>query len=135
VGYNLKATKKAFDPIPDDRYTLKVETTKVEPHEKNGVTGEKIEITYRICGGEFENRKVWDYVYLPGALWKARAILEAGENLLAESEDVTADVIASALMGLQVSAFLETTLGENGNLRTNVKEYKPIKGDLPGILD
>ena len=134
MGYNLKATKKAFDPVKDDRYTLKVETTKVEPHEKNGVEGERIEITYRIVDGEFENRKVWDYIYLPWALWKARNILECGGSDMANSEDVTADGIAGALTGLQVSAYLETTKGDNDNFRTNVKEYKPVEGDMPSLL-
>lgn len=135
MGYNLKATKKSFDPIPTDRYTLKIESTKVEDHEKNGEMGEKVEITYRIVGGDFDNRKVWDYLYLPWVAWKARTILEAvGKLDVADSEDVTAQSIADALVGGEVSAFLETELGTNGNPRTNVKEYKSVAGDIPGIL-
>ena len=135
MGYNLKATKKAFDPITADRYTLKVESTKVEPHLKNGEDGEKIEIVYRVVGGDFENRKVWDYVYLPWTAWKARTILEAGGSKMSEAEDITADAIAQSLMGLEVSAYIESNKTEDGKDRTNVKEYKPVSGGTgPGSL-
>lgn len=134
MGYNLKATKKTFDPVEDNRYKLKVEATKIEPHEKNGTEGEKIEVTYKIMDGEFANRKVWDNIYLPWTAWKARTILEAGGSDMAAAEDVTAEGIANALIGLEVSAYIETSKTEGGSIRTNVKEYRPVDGDIPGIL-
>jgi hypothetical protein len=129
VNYNLKATKKAFDPIADDRYTLKVESTDVEPHSKNNIDGHKISITYRVVGGEFDNRKVWDNIYLPAAAWKARTILEKGGSDLFSSEDISAQNIADALVGLEVSAYLENSKSESGADRTNVKDYTAVSGN------
>jgi hypothetical protein len=135
VGYNLKATKKAFDPIPADRYTLKVESAEAAPYEKDGKTGERVEITYRIVGGSMDNRKVWDNIYLPMVAWKARAILDAGGSDMANAEDITADGIAEALIGLEVSAYIESSKIENSdNFRTNVKEYKPVHADESSFL-
>jgi hypothetical protein len=125
-GYNLKATKKSFDPIATDRYTLLVETTEVTPHSKDGTDGHKIAVVFRVVGGEFENRKVWDYIYLPWTAWKARTILEAGGSTLADSENITADGIAAALLGVQVSAWVESSKNDEGKDRTNLKEYKPV---------
>lgn len=133
-GYNLKATKKTFDPLPTDRYTLKVESTEVDTHTKDGTVGHKIAITFRITNGEYENRKVWDYVYLPWTAWKARTILEAGQNDLSDSENITAEGIAAALIGCEVSAWVETSQSEDGKPRTNLKEYKPVGGDMPALM-
>ena len=126
MGYNLKATKKAYDPIADDRYTLKVEATEVEPYSKNNIDGHKISVTYRVIGGEFDGRKVWDNIYLPAAAWKARMILEKGGSDLFSSEDITAQSIADALIGLEVSAYLENSKTDAGTDRTNVKEYQSV---------
>ena len=134
-GYNLKATKKSFDPIATDRYTLKVESTNVEPHTtKSGEVGEKIEVIFRVVGGEFENRKVWEYIYTPATLWKARTILEAGGSTLSESENITADGIAAALLGIEVSAWIESTKTDDDKIRTNLKEYKPVGGDMSALM-
>lgn len=134
VTYNLKATKKGFDPIESNRYTLRVEATKIEPHVKNEVVGERIEITFRIVGTEFENRKVWDNVYLPQTLWKARTILEAGKSSLAMSEKITANEIANALTGLEVSAYVESTRSDDDKPRVNISKYTPVGGDMPSLF-
>ena len=133
-SYNLKATKKSFDPINTDRYVLKVESTKVDAHTKDGVVGHKIEVVFRVVDGEFENRKVWDYIYLPWTAWKARTILEASGSTLADSENITADGIAAALLGAEVTAWVESTKSEEGKDRTNLKEYKPVAGDMPALM-
>lgn len=127
MGYNLQETKKAFDPLPADRYTLKIESTRVESHQKGETKGERIEITYRIVDGSFANRKVWENVYVPWALWKARGILEAGNSKAATSPDITADGIAKEMMGLEMTAYIETEIGEQDKIRTNVREHRPIE--------
>jgi hypothetical protein len=126
TGYNLAETKKAFDPITADRYNLKVESAEVSPHTKDGVDGHKIEVIFRVVGGEFEKRKVWDYIYLPWTAWKARTILEAAGSKLADSDNITADGIAAALLGGEVTAWIESTKTDDDKVRTNVKEYKPV---------
>ncbi len=133
-SYNLKATKRSFDPLPTDRYTMKVESTEVDPHTKDGTEGHKITVVFRVVGGEFENRKLWDYIYLPWTAWKARTILEAGGSTLADAENITADGIAAALLGAEVSAWVESSKSDEGKDRTNLKEYKSVAGDMPALM-
>lgn len=129
MGYNLKETKSGFDPLPADRYTLYIESTKVEPHSKNNVDGERIEIVYKVSHPDFKNRKIWDYIYLPQAPWKARTILEAiGRIDVADSDNVTSQMIASALSGGALTAYIMSEMGTNGKPQSKISDYKPIEG-------
>jgi hypothetical protein len=136
VGYNLKNTKSGFEPIPSDRYTIKVNEASVGPHVKNGTeAGERIELVCHITEGKFANRKVWDYIYLPAATWKARQILEACKSNLINNADVDAQVIATELIGAEYSAWIESTLTGDGKNRTNLSDYKATEDiDMPSIL-
>jgi hypothetical protein len=138
MGYNLKDTKKTeFEPIPEGRYSLRVESVEVIPHEKDNVSGEKIALTMVVTDGTYKNRKVWDNVFVPWALWKARQILEAGGSRLADSDNITAQGMATAMKGIEVSAFLEPKTGNNNNILINVSQYKSLVGEdapLPSFM-
>lgn len=127
-NYDLTKTGSGFDPITDGRYTLTVESVEVTPHTKGDVTGEKIAITYRIADkGPFQNRKVWENIFVPWALFRARQVLEALGSDMATSKDISAEGIASAMKGLSVSAWVETIVGDNGKAYANVKEHKTLE--------
>jgi len=135
MGYNLNEQKNDFAPIPEGRYTLRAESVEVTPHEKNNEKGEKIAVTYVITEGPYKNRKVWDNVFTPWALWKARAILDAGGSPVANSKNVSAEEIAAAIKGLEVSAFIEPRKGNNDNILINVGQYRSVTEDaLPSFM-
>lgn len=128
VEYNLKASKTGYDPLPNDRYTLYIKSTKIEPHVKNDVTGERIEIVYEVSHPDYPNRKLWDYIYLPQAPWKARTLLEAiGRLDVADSEKVTATSIAAALIGGTLSAYVTYEMGTSGKMLAKISDYKPLE--------
>jgi hypothetical protein len=124
--YNLKEKNTGFESPEDGRYLLKVESVEVKPHEKNGKNGHDFGITFVSADGKFKGR-VWDHIYLPWATWKMAALLDAAGSTEAGNENATPETIASALQGLKVSGYLETSAGTNGKLRTNVKEYKSLE--------
>lgn len=127
--YDLSSvTKKTFDPIPSDRYNFTIEAARVKPHVKNGVEGEEIELTLRITTEcEFKNRKVWDHIYLPNALWRAKQILEAGHSTV--NGQIEGQILADALVGLEVSAYLESGKTTNGNPKVDIKDYVAVVED------
>lgn len=128
--YNLKAGKSSgFEPLPEGRYSLKVDNVNVTPHTKNNEDGHRFEITFLVMDGPNKGRKVWDNVYLPGATWKMYSILEAGGSSLVSSENVTPESIAIGLQGLEVSAYLTTATGNNGKPRTDVSNYASLAGN------
>lgn len=128
MGYDLTKSKDGFEPIEDGRYTLTVDSVEVTPHVKGDVTGEKIAITYKITDdGSYKNRKVWENIFVPWALFRARQVLEAMGSDVANSKDVTAEGIASAMRGRSVSAWIETIVGDNGKAYANPKEHKAIE--------
>lgn len=127
MGYDLTKSSNNFEPIEDGRYTLVVESAEVTPHTKGDVTGEKIAITYKITNdGDFKGRKVWENIFVPWALFRARQVLEAMGSDVANSKDVTAEGIASAMKGRTVSAWIETIVGDNGKAYANPKEHKAV---------
>lgn len=127
MGYNMTETKSGFDPIPSDRYTFIVDSATAEEYSKDGKDGHHIEVAMHIADGAFAKRKVWDHIYLPGALWRARQVLQAaGKTAETVSSNIEAADIAAALMGTTFSAWLESSKGTNGSPRNDLKEYTPI---------
>jgi len=133
--YNLKQGRGTFESLPDGRYTLKVDGVAVSAHEKEGKAGHRFEVTFSIIDGEFKGRKVWDNIYLPWVTWKMATLLEAGESPEATDENATPESIAAALTGLEVSAYLTTTLGTNQKPRTNVSDYKTVSMPTDTVED
>lgn len=144
----MNETKTGFDPIPSDRYTFVVDSASAEEYTKvdkdgNSQNGHHIEIALHIADGPFAKRKVWDHIYLPGALWRARQVLQAaGKTAEATSSSIEADGIAGALVGTTFSAWVETTKGNNGSPRYDLKDYTSVNGteenpaaDFDRILD
>ena len=126
--YNIKSGKSnGFDPIPDGRYTLKIDGVNVTPHTKDNEDGHRFELTFLVIDDSLKGRKVWDNIYLPWVTWKMYALLEAGASPLVSSENVSPEMIAAALQGLEVSGYLTTTVN-NGKTRTNVSDYTPVEG-------
>lgn len=124
----MTETKSGFDPIPSDRYTFTVTSAKAEEKvTKDGDPGHHIELTLHIAEGPFAKRKVWDHVYLPGAKWRLKSILQAaGLPDLANSKSLEAQASADALVGTSFSAWLESSVGTNGSPRNDLKEYTAI---------
>lgn len=131
MGYDMQKTKSGFDPITSDRYTFHVDDASAEAYSKNNVDGHHIELTLHIADGTFINRKVWDHIYLPGALWRARQVLQAaGKATEAASKNIEASDIAIALVGTEFTAWLEASKGTNDAPRYDLKEYKPVAGTV-----
>ena len=127
----MTKTKSGFDPIASDRYTFHVDDASAEAYSKNNVDGHHIELTLHIVDGTFVNRKVWDHIYLPGALWRARQVLQAaGKTAELQDKNLEASGIAMALVGTEFSAWLEASKGTNDAPRYDLKEYKPVAGTV-----
>jgi hypothetical protein len=123
--YNLKQGRTNFEPIPDGRYSLKIDSVSVTPHTKGEQDGHRFEVAFTITDGDHKGRKVWDNIYLPWVTWKMCALLEAG-GAPTDDENATPESIIAALTGLEVSAYIVTTTGSNDKPRSNLSDYTAI---------
>jgi len=117
MGINFKDigqnTGGDFSPLPENRYNVKVEKAEV----KTASTGTKmISAEFVVTEGDFKGRKLWNnftltpkaYVYLYNFL------KSAGSNMI-NNEDIDENQVASDMVGLSASAFVETRTTTNGN--------------------
>ncbi len=102
-----------FSPLPENRYNVKVEKAEV----KKASTGTTmISTEFVVTDGDFKGRKLWNnftltpkaYVYLYNFL------KSAGSNMIS-NEDIDENQVASDMLGLTASAFVETKTTINGN--------------------
>jgi len=124
---NLKdvKTKGEFEPIPEGRYDLNVEKAELGQAETGNPM---IKVTYKITDGTYKGRLVWDnFVLIPNSYWKLKTFLEASGSALADSENVTEQKIADAMVGMKVNGFLSPRTSTSGKPTNDVKSYISIK--------
>ena len=132
--YNLKEIKNSpdasFEAIPEGRYNLEVADA-TAGISKSEAKNEIINIKFKIIDGDFKGRVVWDTLTLTKAsYWKIKRFLLAANSTL-EDEKINPEGIAMGIIGLKVSAFLEPGNDNNGNPRSNPREYQSIETVAP----
>lgn len=133
MGINLKEindnsnTNTEFKALPDDRYTLVIDSATLGTA-KNGTT-EMIKVAFTVTDGKFKNRKLWtnftltqkSYVFILG-------LLKAIKSPLVEAADVEYDEICKALVKGKCTAWVETSAGFNGKPQNNLSKFAAIEG-------
>jgi hypothetical protein len=116
-----------FTPLPENRYNVKVEKAEV----KTASTGTTmISAEFVITDGDFKGRKLWNnftltpkaYVYLYNFL------KSAGSNMIS-NEDVDENKVASDMIGLTASAFVEPRTTTNGNPTNVMGKFSKVTED------
>lgn len=128
MGYNLKdAGGSSFSPLPTNRYTLKVEKAEVATS-ANG--NEVIRLQFSVCDGDHKGRFCFDnLVFTDNSLWKVRTLLEkVGSDLIGKT-DVSPAQVATALMGKQLSVYVEKGFNNKGSEINTLKEYQSVSDD------
>ena len=129
MNYNLKNaasndTGGDFQALPADRYALKAEEAEVKSSAKGN---SMVAITFKVVGGEFNNRKLWhNFTLTEKALPFLVRFLTAVGSDIANEEDVSGEAIAQDIVGRTVSAY--TTPGKtiNGNPKNDLTLWKPV---------
>lgn len=97
VKYNVKGVEPGQDfdtPLPQGMYLARIDEATLGKSQSS--SNERIALTLVVVGGEYENRRIWDYVTLTDeSAWKMRQFLEAiGEVGDGKSESGTLDLDA-----------------------------------------
>lgn len=132
--FNFKEIEKeagtGYDPIPEDRYTLKVEEAK-QVKTKDG-TKDMLKVTFVVddAKSKFKNRKLWHQITMtPKSKIVLFSFLKALQSPLIESEkDVSLEDIIADIQGRSLSAFVEVSLTTTGKEVNSAKEFKPVEG-------
>lgn len=113
MGINFKELKDSsgndeYTPLPQGRYNLEVESGE-KGVSKNG--NDKIEFTFRVVEGDYENRKLWHtFSLVPKAQVYLLNFLEAiGSDVIEKDEEVSHKEIIQSAVGKSVSAYVEIT--------------------------
>ncbi len=128
---NLKPTNsenKTFTPVEEDRYTVTVEAADAIKS-KSGADAVNVRMVINsgeLTGKTNAGKKLWARLTAEGTagVYLYR-FLESCQSPLVDSDAVTIDIIASDLMGRQLSVYAEPATN-NGQPTTNVSQYKPV---------
>lgn len=132
--FNFKDIEKesgtGYDPIPEDRYTLKVE--KAEQVKTKDGSKDMLKVTFTVADekSKFKNRKLWHQITMTD---KSKIVvfsfLKALQSPLIESEkNISLEEIIEDIQGRSLSAFVEISVLNNGKEVNSAKEFKPIEG-------
>lgn len=117
MGINFKDigqnTGGDFSPLPENRYNVKVEKAEV----KKASTGTTmISAEFVVIDGDFKGRKLWNnFTLTPKAYVYLYNFLKAAGSKMISNEDVDEDQVASDMVGLSASTYVETRTTTNGN--------------------
>lgn len=71
----IDLTKKSFEPLPEGQYEAVIAKAEGGTSKKNDP---QIALTWRVLGGEYEDRQLWDYLtFTAAAMWSVVAKLQA----------------------------------------------------------
>lgn len=117
MGINFKDigqnTGGDFSPLPENRYNVKVEKAEV----KKASTGTTmISAEFVVIDGDFKGRKLWNnFTLTPKAYVYLYNFLKAAGSKMISNEDVDENQVASDMVGLSASTYVETRTTTNGN--------------------
>lgn len=138
MNLNLKNAKNSapkdgeYTPITPGRYDFVIE----EATQKTSQNGnEMLEVTLKVTGPTFVNRKLWHSLSLLEAaqIYLVRFMEAAGISELTEKDNITVEEIATALVGQTVNGFVDIKTGTSGTPRNKVDNFKPVSAVAPAI--
>ena len=131
MSINFKETGQnntgSFEPLPEGRYNVKVETTSL----KTASTGNQmINAQFVVTDGEFKNRKLWNnFTITPKSLVFLYSFLKAAGSDLISEDNAGENEVANNMIGLAASAFVEPTVTNTGTPTNKLGKWAPALAD------
>lgn len=127
-----QTTTTDFEPLPEDRYTLRVEKAEKSPTKAGG---EKISTTFVVESGEltklkFKGRKIWHNFNIGGKsniyLYN---FLKAINSPLIDNDNITIETIIIEMQGKVVTALAEPGKTLAGKDTSNLSRFTGLNAD------
>jgi hypothetical protein len=116
-----------FDPLPEDRYTLKVIEGKYDLSKIKKTP--QIALTLEVISEKYKNRKLWhNFTWTDKAAPVIYSFLKAIKSPLHDADNVEPEQLATGVVGGVFSAFVEIELTPSGNKRNKISRFNPVEG-------
>lgn len=129
MGINFKKVSEesntGFDPLPENRYNITVEKAEVT----TAATGtEMVKAQFVVTDGDFKGRKLWNnFTLTPKSYVYLYNFLKAAGSKLIDNNDVNEAQVASEMVGMRVSAFVETKNNNMGNPVNTLSRFSEVE--------